>query len=127
MKVIVAGGRHLKETPYIRSYVKAMLQQIGATEVVSGHYMDRDGNVQGGDAIGESVGDELKLIVTKFPAEWEKHPPKAAGPIRNLRMAQYANAAIILDGGLGTLNMFNEAKYAKIDIYVFPFTIPNSK
>ena len=42
---------------------------------------------------------------------------KAAGPIRNKEMAEYADAVALFPGGTGTESMFKEAKAADIKIY----------
>lgn len=49
------------------------------------------------------------IPVKRFPADWDRHG-RAAGPIRNCQMAQYADALIaIWDGkSRGTKNMIDE-------------------
>ena len=106
MKVIIAGSRTVTD-------FKQVLLAIGEakfdiTEVVSG-------TAQGVDKLGEAcvefanhLGNNVEL--TKFPADWKRYG-KAAGPIRNRQMAEYADAAIVVhNGSKGSLNMIATMK-----------------
>ncbi len=55
--------------------------------------------------------------IVKFPADWDKHG-KAAGPIRNKQMAEYADALLLIwDGNSrGSMNMKKEAEKANLQI-----------
>ena len=48
--------------------------------------------------------------------DWE-HFGRAAGPIRNKKMAEYADAVILFPGGKGTASMLKEAQKAELTIY----------
>lgn len=52
----------------------------------------------------------------QFKSDWEKHG-KAAGPIRNKKMAEYADAVILFPGGKGTASMKKEAERAGIIVW----------
>lgn len=85
--------------------------QIG--EVVSG-------KAPGVDALGDRWSIETgRGESTPFPAKWHLHD-KAAGPIRNQEMAEYADALIaIWDGkSRGTKNMIITAYRLGLDIYI---------
>lgn len=111
MKVVIAGTRYkdpINKIPFddYALVVKAIARSgFDITEEVSG------------DAIGvDKLGERYALasnIPVKYmpvtPAEWNKYG-KRAGPMRNKRMAEYADAAIIVWDGVspGTRNMINE-------------------
>jgi len=105
MKLIIAGSRDITLTCACRA-VEGALEKTGwchaITEVVSG----ASGNV---DKIGEFWAELMELPIKRFPADWDKHG-KAAGPIRNRAMAEYADALLaVWDGeSKGTANMIME-------------------
>ncbi len=107
MKLIIAGGRNYRLTQSDLDKLNA----LPISEVVSG-------GATGADASGESFAYFEGLPVKKFPADWQTHG-KAAGPIRNRQMAEYADAVALFPGGRGTASMFNEATKAGITIYDF--------
>ncbi len=83
--------------------------KIPITEVVSG-------GAAGADSDGEIWACELNIPVRRFAADWDKHG-KAAGPIRNAEMADYAEALIAFPGGKGTANMVKQAKKKGLKIW----------
>lgn len=108
MKVIIAGGRDVRLTH--NDYRK--LDGLKITEVVSGACPT------GIDADGEAYARSREIPVKRFPAHWDAHG-RAAGPMRNKEMAQYAEAVALFPGGKGTRSMHSEAKKADIIIYDF--------
>jgi hypothetical protein len=107
LKVIIAGGRDYQVT--LEDWQK--LNEIPITEVVSG-------GASGADKGGEQYAEDKQIPVRKFPADWKEHG-RAAGPIRNREMAQYADAVVLFRGGIGTNSMKAEAEKAGIAIYDF--------
>ncbi len=107
MKLIIAGGRNYRLSDEDRQE----LDRIPISEVVSG-------GAPGADAGGELYAKDHCLTVTRFPADWRTHG-KAAGPIRNRQMAEYADGVALFPGGRGTDSMFAEATKAGIEIYDF--------
>lgn len=104
-KVIIAGTRTFKDYDLLCSYADYMLSQVKEPiEIVSGH-------AQGADALGERYAQERGYKLTIFAADWNKYG-KAAGPRRNLQMAEYANALLAYWDGKsrGTKNMIDIAK-----------------
>ncbi len=81
------------------------------TQVVSG-------GARGVDAQGEAWAVEKDIKVVRFLADWNRYR-KAAGPVRNRKMAAYADAVALFPGGRGTENMYEEARKAGILIYDF--------
>lgn len=114
MRVIIAGSRDFEDFEQLAGAVRDSGFRI--TEVVSGC-------ARGADLLGEVWAEEQGIPVKKFPAEWEKFG-KMAGPIRNRRMAQYAQGLIALwDGSSrGTENMIQLAQEKGIPVHIHRFT-----
>ena len=126
MKVIIAGSRNfeLSKDPIAcsaghKGNIGCIIAHIMGdkiqefTEVVSGN----SGII---DLEGELWGALFEKKVTTFPADWAKHG-RAAGPIRNREMAEYADALILIWDGKsrGSASMKREAKRAGIPIYEY--------
>lgn len=101
MKVIIAGSRTIEDYELLEYVIKQ--SGFNITEIVSG-------GASGVDTLAERYAKENNIIFTKFAAPWNLYG-KAAGPIRNRIMAEYADALIaIWDGeSSGTRNMIHEA------------------
>lgn len=112
MKVIIAGGRDYQMKPPEWDYLDGLNYMNKFTEVVSG-------GAKGADEWGEYWAKSRGIPVKRFPADWDKEG-KRAGPIRNKKMAEYADAAILFPGGKGTANMLQHAKNQKLRIFITP-------
>lgn len=99
MKVIIAGGRDYQFTKKDIAFLDKVAPAIH--EVVSG-------GATGADRCGEDWARSRNIPVRVYTADWDKHG-KAAGPIRNGQMAEYADAVILFPGGRGTDNMHEQA------------------
>ena len=110
MKVIIAGSRNLENYLLV---VQAM-QRCGydITEVVSGC-------ATGVDTLGERWARSNNLPIKEMPANWNRDG-SAAGPIRNRKMAENAEALIALWDGKsrGTKNMIETAQKLGLMVYV---------
>jgi hypothetical protein len=102
MKVIIAGSRDIKDYKAVGQAISA--SKFNITEVVCGCAL-------GVDSIGRTWGIANGIPVKEFPANWDVYG-RAAGPMRNIKMAEYADAAIIVWDGKskGSLNMIKEIK-----------------
>jgi hypothetical protein len=102
MKVVIAGSRS------IESYEEVLLAISSSpfliTEIVSGHAL-------GVDHLGERYALDNNLALALYPANWEEYGRKA-GMIRNAKMADYADAAIVVWDGKskGSKNMIDNMK-----------------
>lgn len=101
MKVIIAGSRTISDRELVEAAIKASGFEI--TEVVCGM-------ARGVDTVGLNWARDNNIPVKAFPADWEKYG-RAAGPIRNKQMAEYAEAliAIMAPNSRGTKNMIETA------------------
>ena len=106
MKLIVAGGRSYRlgkdDIEKLNSFSKV-------AELVTG-------GATGVDSDAEAWAMSRNISITKFMPDWE-HFGRAAGPIRNKKMAEYADAVILFPGGKGTASMLKEAQIAELTIY----------
>lgn len=102
MKTIIAGGRDFTDYELLKKQVNHYRFYKGLiTEIVSGC-------AKGADYLGEQYALENGIPLKYFPADWDTHG-RAAGPIRNKQMADYADALIVVwDGSSrGTKNMID--------------------
>jgi hypothetical protein len=86
MRVIIAGSRTITDPKVIEEAVAASGFVI--TEVVCG-------GANGADTLGKDWAVLRGIPVKMFPADWDTYG-KAAGPIRNAQMAEYADQAICI-------------------------------
>lgn len=114
MKTIIAGSRTINEMDALTAAIRA--SKFDISEVVSG-------GAGGVDQLGEQWACAHGVPVVKFPADWNAHG-KAAGPIRNRKMAEYAEALIaVWDGrSRGTKNMIDTAQ--KLGLKVHAIQLP---
>jgi hypothetical protein len=100
VRVVIAGSRTLdhKETYYLRELEKLVekfeTDHGTITQVVSG-------TARGPDLVGERWALENGIHIMRFAPNWKKFG-KAAGPMRNVEMGQYADGAIIMWDGKST-------------------------
>lgn len=87
MKVIIAGSRNFTDYQKLKKECDQFLQNQKNIEIVSGDYY------KGADKLGIQYANEKGFNLIKFPAEWNKFG-KAAGPIRNKQMVNYADVLI---------------------------------
>lgn len=102
MKLIIAGSRTLNiGTGFIESSIR-ILNITKPTEIVCGM-------AKGVDYSGfeyAKLAANYPLTCKEFPADWDKNG-RAAGPIRNKQMADYADALLLIWDGesKGSANM----------------------
>lgn len=111
MKTIIAGGRDILDYTLVLNAIRE--SKFDITEVVSGM-------AKGVDTMAVQYANENDLVITPFFADWNTHG-RAAGPIRNRKMAEYGEALIaIWDGeSRGTKNMIEEATKRGLKVYVY--------
>ena len=104
MKLVIFGSRSIDNYDEVKAILTETINYMwpqDIEEIVSG-------GARGADHIGEKWAAEHGLPVTMFIADWDKYS-KAAGPLRNQDMAEYADAGLaIWDGeSKGTLDMLD--------------------
>lgn len=111
MRTIIAGGRDITDYGLLLKAVAQCPWKI--TFVVNG-------GATGADALGLRWAKENHIFAVEYNADWHTHG-KAAGPIRNRKMAEDAAALLaIWDGqSRGTANMIEEAEKRKLKIHIF--------
>jgi len=111
MKVIVAGSRNITNRYAVEKAITESGFQID--ELVCGMCGS------GADLIAYLWASPRLIPIKEFPADWETSGKKA-GPIRNQRMVNYADALIaIWDGqSAGTKDVIEKAKKKKLKIYI---------
>ena len=107
MKLIIAGSRDLEVTNHFIDAVIRTQFDLDPSEIVSGHCptgVDKAGeewyfyrrNPEHGACL--NLTNQFKMALSVFKADWDKNG-KAAGPIRNLAMAEYADALLLIWDG----------------------------
>jgi len=111
VKTIIAGSRSITDYELLLKAIKESEFEI--SEVVCGL-------CEGVDSLGEQWAKNNKIDRAYYPADWEKHG-RAAGMIRNIEMAKYADALIaVWDGSSpGTENMVKLAIKMKLQYHVY--------
>ena len=83
-RIIVAGGRDFTDYALLSETLDVIFERytLHEVQIVSG-------SCRGADALGERYAREHGITIKRFPANWLAYG-KAAGPIRNREMAEYA-------------------------------------
>lgn len=110
MKTIVAGTRTITDYDLVARSIEGLRWK--PTEIVGG-------GAKGVDALGAEWAMNNMIPFKEFPADWVAHG-RAAGPIRNAEMAEYAHALLaIWDGkSAGTRDMISQAKKRKLAVEI---------
>lgn len=117
LKIIVAGGRDFKNYTLLKETLDKLLRKRSPEEVEI-----VCGEAAGADSLGKKYAIEKGMDVASFPADWDGHG-RAAGPIRNGQMADYATHCLCFWDGRskGTKNMINQAKQRNLKLLVINY------
>lgn len=121
MRLIIAGSRAPKLShDKLKAWNDANRNRIAwavkesgfnPTEIVSG-------TANGIDRLGEEYAVSRQLNIQRFPADWVKFN-KRAGFIRNMQMADYADALLAINYGTpGTANMIRTMRDQHKPVFV---------
>ena len=100
LKIAIVGSRKLLDYD---KFKQAVDEAIPKLEIGIEHFRDVEfGNIEivsggatGVDTLARKFAENNKLNFTEFPADWTKYG-KAAGPIRNQQIAEYADFCIAI-------------------------------
>jgi len=125
MKTIIAGSRWIENYDIVCQAIDE--SEFDITEIVSG-------KANGVDTLGENWATAHDIPIASFPANWSNLKTKgavirtgkygkynaAAGPLRNKKMAEYAEALILVWDGVsrGSKNMLELGRKYNLKIFV---------
>lgn len=113
MKVIIAGSRGIEDPLVVLRAVhnSGFLPEI--THLASG-------GARGVDRLGEELARRMGWPVKQFIPDWNGYAGKRAGFVRNVQMAQYADALIAIWDGVsrGTAHMIKTAREHGLRVHV---------
>lgn len=117
MKVIIAGGIDFNQYQLLKLKCDAILSNTNkaSIEIISG-------GANGADKLGEQYAKQKGYPMRRFEANWDLDG-KAAGPIRNRKMAEYADCLIAFWNGSsrGTKNMIEVATQLGLKVRVVKY------
>ena len=106
-KIVVAGCRDFTDYESAKSYIDFCISRIKNLYIL----VFVSGECRGADALGERYANENGYEIEYCPADWQKYG-RAAGPKRNLQMAEISDFVICFWDGKsrGTKSMIEYAK-----------------
>ena len=109
-RVIIAGSREFNDYNVLLEAIDEAPFYV--TYVISG-------GAKGVDAMGERYASEMDIPMAVYLPDWSQYG-KVAGPMRNAKMADGADALIALWDGKskGTKNMIETAQKKGLKVYV---------
>lgn len=116
-RIIVCGGVHFNDYEDFINKMDPLVESYENVTLISGH-------AKGADTLAEKYASEKGIPIKVFPAEWTKYG-KAAGPIRNRAMLDYAkeqNPVVVAfwnGKSRGTGNMIKQAQKAGVECRIF--------
>ena len=120
-RIIVCGNKDFKDRDFCLEKLREMIPAYVNPEIISGH-------ARGVDTFAEEYAGMAGIKCTVFKAEWNLYG-KAAGPIRNKAMLNYAmeeTPVVIAFWDLnsrGTKNMIEQARKAGVKVVIVPITL----
>lgn len=115
MKTIIAGSRSIDDEEKVYDAIeKARDNGFNIPEVVSG-------KAEGVDTIGEKWAEKNSVDIKEFPYEqFSQQDGKPAPLVRNDKMAEYAEQAVIVWNGEsnGTEYMIQKAREENLEVFI---------
>lgn len=109
MRILICGSRNWKD----ESAIRILLENMPSNTVVI------HGACRGADMIADRLARRMGFKVEVYPADWDRYP-KAAGPIRNIRMLTHGKPDRVyaftdnLSASKGTSHMVEIARKAGV-------------
>ncbi len=109
MKIVVAGGRNFNDYDVAKEFILRCLEELDTRDITV-----ISGGCSGADKLGERFANEYGLPIERFDADWKTYG-RAAGPMRNKKMAEACDMAICFWDGQsrGTASMIRCAESLK--------------
>lgn len=103
MKLLIAGSKTFK---FDHDFIHEAIYAVNNYETTFTNLEIVSGGAKGIDSTAKEYAKRWNKPFTEFPADWDAHG-KAAGPIRNKQMAEYADALLLIWDGesRGSANM----------------------
>lgn len=100
MKLVVAGSRDFENYGFVKEHLKKFIEENEVSEIVQG----------GVDSLAVRFATEFGIKVIVFEADWTANG-RAAGPIRNSKLAEYGDCFCIFWDmeSRGTKDMWKKA------------------
>lgn len=120
-KIIIAGGRDFSDYQVLEKFCDDCISNIAQKNMEQNVDITiLSGTAKGADQLGEQYAANRGYNIKRFPPDWNKHG-KAAGPIRNREMAEYANSLIAFwdRKSSGTKNMIAEALKRNLEVFEY--------
>ena len=117
-KIIIAGGRDFMDYNLLKEKTNKILQEKKVTHKI----VIISGCARGADTLGLRYASENAFDVEEYPADWDKYGKKA-GYVRNVEMAENADALIAFCDGKskGTKHMIDIATERNLPIRVIRY------
>lgn len=124
-KVVIAGTRKFINYNLLCDRIDAALTEKAKTHKI----IVASGTARGADTLGEAYAFSRGYGIKCFPAQWDKHPGKTAGMVRNREMAEWADAAFIFWDGTspGTKNMIEHCRELNIPRRIIVYDMNSQK
>tara|TARA_R110002124_G_scaffold281430_1_gene455685 strand:+ start:30501 stop:30857 length:357 start_codon:yes stop_codon:yes gene_type:complete len=118
MRIIIAGGREFKDY----NFLEKKLNELWDKHLELKNPTILCGMATGVDSLSYKWAKSKGFEIKEYPAKWYKYG-KAAGPMRNILMAQNADALIAFWDGKspGTSNMIDEAKKLNLKVKIIRY------
>lgn len=112
-RVIIAGGRDFNDYPLLEQTVDQFLKNVHDKVTIF------CGEASGADSLGERYALARGYAIQYFPPDWRRYG-RAAGPVRNQKMAENADALVAFWDGMsrGTGNMIEAARRRQLAIQI---------
>ena len=119
-RIIVCGSRDFDDYELFNRSMEENVARFSYVQLVSGH-------ARGADLFAERYAEEKGIPIAVFKADWEKYG-RAAGPIRNRMMLEYAleEDAVVMafwnGESRGTKNMISQAEKAGAVVHIVHYS-----
>lgn len=115
-RVIIAGGRNFTDKEKLFATMDKLLSRTRDDITVA------CGKARGADTLGEEYAKNRGYSIAYYPADWDRHG-RAAGFVRNIEMAQNADALVAFWDGQsrGTKHMIETAQQHGLEVRVIRY------